>query len=634
MRFIWMGLSPSGDIYEGNSRGHDRAPSDTDRPIRRRYGFGMDVTPLITELLSARTWAVFDVDDQGRVLAGHDELGSVQLVEIDPDGLWTPLTDLPSKCMGRYVPGQRRAVVQHDQGGDEKAQLSWLKLDPLPTAPVGLEGLTPLIHDPAHMHDLRDITAETVLYSTNRRNEVDMDVVAHDLSTGAERVLHDGGGYVVGATLDHQQLDLAVLSLSRQPNSTVLTLVTAQGTPAVHTDPEELALHDLPGWTADDALIVASNHDREFAAIQRLSRTGAWDVLVADEEHDLSCWLSPDGSAMVVGTLEDGAWTFSIHQADGRFRCAAQLPDLAALSVRWSPDSTRIAMSGTSATEPGAIYLVDAQTGAADLLVSSARSLTPAVRDRLVEPSTHRIPTRDGEQIPCFLYAATPRDEASVVLIHGGPEGASSRNWLPVVQALTASGLTVLVPNVRGSTGYGKRWYSLDDVDLRLESVADLADLHAWLSTVGLDPTRSALWGGSYGGYMVLAGVSMQPNLWAAGVDIVGMSSLVTFLENTSPYRRAYREREYGSLEHHRELLERASPITYLDQIKAPLFVIHGANDPRVPLSEAHQIVEALQGKGVQCDLRVYDDEGHGLAKRSNKIDAYPAAIQFLHRHL
>jgi dipeptidyl aminopeptidase/acylaminoacyl peptidase len=199
---------------------------------------------------------------------------------------------------------------------------------------------------------------------------------------------------------------------------------------------------------------------------------------------------------------------------------------------------------------------------------------------------------------------------------------------------LSLLGFAVLVPNVRGSTGYGKRWYSLDDVEKRLDSVADLAALHDWLPSQGLDADRSALWGGSYGGYMVLAGVSMQPERWAAGVDIVGMSSLVTFLENTSGYRRAFREREYGSLEHHRDVLEKASPISYLDQMVAPLFVIHGGNDPRVPLSEAEQIKAALDAKGVECELRVYHDEGHGLAKRVNRLDAYPAAMAFLSRVL
>ena len=217
-----------------------------------------------------------------------------------------------------------------------------------------------------------------------------------------------------------------------------------------------------------------------------------------------------------------------------------------------------------------------------------------------------------------------------MLFVHGGPEGASSRAFNPTVQALVGCGLTVLVPNVRGSTGYGKRWYSLDDVDRRLDSVADLAALHDWLPTLGLDPERSALWGGSYGGYMVLAGVTMQPERWAAGVDIVGISSLVTFLENTSGYRRAYREREYGSLAHDRELLVRASPVTYLHQLRAPLFVIHGANDPRVPVSEAEQIVGALAERGIAHEFRVYPDEGHGLAKRANRMDAYPAAIDFL----
>jgi len=250
----------------------------------------------------------------------------------------------------------------------------------------------------------------------------------------------------------------------------------------------------------------------------------------------------------------------------------------------------------------------------------------------------HRIPTSDGEQVPCFRFAAaSPVDVlagASVVHVHGGPESEATRMFSAVWQSLAMAGFDVLVPNVRGSAGYGKRWVSLDDLELRLDSVADLAAIHDWLPSVELDASRSALWGGSYGGYMVLAGVAMQPDRWAAGVDIVGISSLVTFLENTSAYRRAYREREYGFLDRHRDFLAKASPLTYLDDMVAPLFVIHGANDPRVPLSEARQIKAALDGKGVDCELRVYDDEGHGLAKRANRIDAYPAAIEFLVQHL
>ncbi len=164
--------------------------------------------------------------------------------------------------------------------------------------------------------------------------------------------------------------------------------------------------------------------------------------------------------------------------------------------------------------------------------------------------------------------------------------------------------------------------------------MADLGDLHDWLPTIGLDRKRAALWGGSYGGYMVLAGLAFQPERWAAGVDIVGISSLVTFLENTAAYRRAHREREYGSLAADAGFLREASPLTRVAAIAAPLFVLHGANDPRVPLSEAEQIAAAVRAKGLECELLVYGDEGHGLAKRTNRLDAYPRALAFLARHL
>jgi dipeptidyl aminopeptidase/acylaminoacyl peptidase len=143
-----------------------------------------------------------------------------------------------------------------------------------------------------------------------------------------------------------------------------------------------------------------------------------------------------------------------------------------------------------------------------------------------------------------------------------------------------------------------------------------------------------AVYGGSYGGFMVLAALTHQPDLWAAGVDIVGISSFVTFLENTSDYRRAHREAEYGSLARDRDFLERISPLNHLDAITAPLLVAHGANDPRVPLSEAEQIVTALQARSHPVDFLVFDDEGHGIVKLKNKLTLYPRIVDFLDKHL
>ncbi len=614
------------------------APSSAPDPIAPD-----PIASVVSRLYDVRTWRAFDIDDAGRILAGWDDLGSIQLVEIDTDGTRTPLTALPGACQGRYVPGRRQVIVQHDRGGDENMQLSVLDLSTPPVAPVGLDDLTPLVADPAYFHTLMDVTATSLVYDTNRRNGVDFDVVVRDLVSGAETTVYDAGGYVTETTISPDLRSVAVTQLTLRPASTQIT-VTGPAVPGESlevTSHDELAGHGDTAWTADGrSLIVSSNHDLEYKGIARVDLDGlAWTWLVEAEDHELNVWVSPDSSAMVVGRHEDGVFALAVHEIDGRHRCDLPLPPNGAPMVSWSPDSARLAVTVVSPEVPGSIYTVDAATGDAHIVADSRDDADPAAIGLLRDATVHRIPTPDGEQIPCFVYrpadgATAEVAGASVINIHGGPEAAAMRLFNPTIAALTAAGFTVLVPNVRGSSHYGKRWVGLDDVDRRLDSVADLAAIHAYLPELGLDPARCALWGGSYGGYMVLAGVSMQPDLWAAGVDIVGMSSLVTFLENTSAYRRAYREREYGSLEHDREFLEKASPITYLADIRAPMFVIHGANDPRVPLSEAQQIKAALDAKQVPCELRVYHDEGHGLAKRANRLDAFPAAISFLREHL
>ena len=268
--------------------------------------------------------------------------------------------------------------------------------------------------------------------------------------------------------------------------------------------------------------------------------------------------------------------------------------------------------------------------------INGTRRLTtspaPVPADRLVSPSLHHAPSFDGERVPFFAFhpPAQGPPPPVVVMVHGGPESQARPIFSAERAALLAAGYGVVVPNVRGSTGYGKRYAALDDTTRRLDSVRDLAAVHGALAGAGFDPERAILWGGSYGGYMVLAGLAFQPELWAAGVDIVGISNLVTFLENTSDYRRAHREREYGSLAHDRAFLTEASPLTHADAIRAPLFVIHGRNDPRVPVGEAEQLVANLTARGVPCTLRIYEDEGHGLARLENQLDAYPAAIAFL----
>ena len=646
------GQFPRRDVLERQVR-HTDADVRSTGLCGNVQAMGLD----LRRLLDIRLYQAFDIDEGGRVLVGGDDSDSTQLIEIAPDGDVTPLTALPGACSGRYVPGERAVIVSHDDRGNERHQLSLLSLASRPGRPAGLDDLVPLVHDPRYMHTLADVVPGRICYLTNRRNGVAFDPVIRDLATGSERTLvvgdhrydeaalsPDGRWLALGvsspvtANAEH----VALVDLAAPAGAERMTEITPADAPAMN-----LALTWTPG---SDALLFSSNNDREFIGVARYDlAAGEHTWLVTDDTADLIGWLSPDGTTILVERNDDGASQLTLRDAatgrklrDFRLPAVGNIGGIRLPPPRWAPDSGAVVVSISSPELPGDALLI--AVGPGEIRTDpEVRTLTRSARvlgdDTPARPELHRVPSFDGELIPCLVYrtpenVGNPLSGSAAVVVHGGPEAQARQNFDTVVQAMAAAGHTVLVPNVRGSTGYGKRWYCADDKRRRLDSVADLAALHVYLPKLGVDQTRAALWGGSYGGYMVLAGLAFQPTLWAAGVDIVGIASLVTFLENTSAYRRAYREREYGTLADDRDFLVQASPLTRANDIAAPLFIIHGANDPRVPLSEAEQIHAAMTSRGHECELLVYGDEGHGLTKRRNRADALPKAFAFLARHL
>jgi dipeptidyl aminopeptidase/acylaminoacyl peptidase len=395
------------------------------------------------------------------------------------------------------------------------------------------------------------------------------------------------------------------------------------------TPHDEAAEFVSPVWLGD-AIVYASNDGRDTFAIVRdegvVVREGPWDLMCAADDAGRSLLVHANEDGYSRLTLLDAA-TFSVRED-------VPLPGRGAVDHPvFSSDGSLLAFGFSSPIAPNEVYLYDLDRRELTRLTQSPGDVD---RSALREPTQHRFDSFDGESVPVFLFE--PEGEGPfpvVVTVHGGPEA----QWLPwfapsfgpLTQYLVSSGYAVAAPNVRGSTGYGKRYEHLDDIEKRLDSVRDLASLYEWLEArPTIDASRAAVYGRSYGGYMVLAALAFQPELWAAGIDCVGISSLVTFLENTSPYRRAAREREYGSLEHDRDFLVDASPITHVDAIRAPLFIQHGANDPRVPLSESEEIAHVLEDKEIRCELVVYKDEGHSIAKLANRIDSFTRAVAFL----
>ncbi len=249
---------------------------------------------------------------------------------------------------------------------------------------------------------------------------------------------------------------------------------------------------------------------------------------------------------------------------------------------------------------------------------------------------------RDKTKIPMIVRFPPGCKESKncpvIVDFHGGPEGQSVPGFSTVSQAFVDAGFILVEPNVRGSSGYGKKWLDMDNGPLRENVITDIPDAGIWIKNNWKNkegkPPKVGVMGGSYGGYSTLMAMTRFAGTYDAGVSNVGMSNLITFLMNTAPYRRILRISEYGDPEKDREALVRLSPITYINQVSAPLMIIQGANDPRVPVGEAVQMYESLKKKRLSAELIIYADEGHGASKKENIVSQIGNTIEFFKKHL
>ena len=362
--------------------------------------------------------------------------------------------------------------------------------------------------------------------------------------------------------------------------------------------------------------------------------------------------IADDGAHLAFVSNEDGI--DKLHVLALPSHTPLQLPALplgAIGGLEFSAGSRRIALTLNTATSPSDVYVIELG-GGTDKQVSKPVRWTRSEVGGLdvadfVAPTLVRYPTFDQvdgkpRTFPAFYYrpAKVPAGKKLpvVVQIHGGPEGQARPTFSPTAQYLANElGVALLVPNVRGSSGYGKTWLSLDNAEKREDSVKDIGALLDWIQQQPeLDAGRVGVYGGSYGGYMVLASMMHYPERIRAGVDIVGISHFGTFLKNTEDYRRDLRRAEYGDERDPamQAVFEAISPLNHADRITAPLFVAQGKNDPRVPYTEAEQIVEAVRGNGQPVWYLLFDDEGHGFAKKSNADYFGAATMLFWQRHL
>ena len=328
---------------------------------------------------------------------------------------------------------------------------------------------------------------------------------------------------------------------------------------------------------------------------------------------------------------------------DGKRR-EIPLPLGIASNLEFSPDGKQLGFTLARPNGPAEAYRVPVAGGEPTRWTySEVGGLDPA---SFVVPERIKFASFDGREIPAWIYrpegAAADRKAPVLIQIHGGPESQYRPSFSPTTQFYTSEGIAVIHPNVRGSAGYGKTYLQLDNAELREDSVKDIGALLDWIAKQpDLDASRVAVAGGSYGGYMVLASLVHFGDRLKAGVDYVGIANFITFLERTSPYRQDLRRAEYGDERDPkmRAVFERINPTANADKIVSALMVAHGRNDPRVPFSEAEQIVEIVRGNITRGSGRevwtVYaDNEGHGFAKKDNSDYVRAAEALFLRRFL
>lgn len=564
--------------------------------------------------------------------------GSPQVWTVSRDGGWPdqitafedPVSDLRPSPDGKWI------AVQVAPGGGLNEQIYLMRPDG-----SGLRRITEGGKSNNRL-GLWTPDSKALLIGSTRRTPQAIDVWLVPVTGGEPKMIAQGSGITsVADVSDDGRYALVTRLVSRGDNNVYRVALDGSGelllTP--HTPPATFSRAAF-GKTAD-VVYLAGNPGRDFAAFGRIvirgGKAGAFEPLAVRDRAELSSFeIDHRRSHAVLNWNVAGRSELATFDLTGRHQHAGpKLPgDIAGLS-EFSRDDTTLALTISGADRPSDVWLLDLAT---KTLRQITRSPHPGVAlASLVRPELVSYKAHDGLQLTGWLYK--PRTGTApyptVFSFHGGPEGQERPSLNSLYQALLASGIAVFAPNVRGSSGFGKTFVNLDNGALRVDSVRDIKASVDHLTAAGIaDPKRLAIVGGSYGGYMVMAGVTEYPEMFAAGADLFGVVNFETFFRNTEPWMAAISTREYGDPATEAEMLRRLSPIHQVDRVKTPLIVLHGANDTNVPVVEAEQVVDSLKQRGIPVEYVLFLDEGHGWRKTANRLRSTVAIVKFFRERL
>jgi dipeptidyl aminopeptidase/acylaminoacyl peptidase len=532
------------------------------------------------------------------------------------------------------APDDAFVVVSRDVGGQENPGLYLVPIEGGPLVEI---------HRKDRVQTLLAFVADdsrSVWYLANDREPSSYALYRWDVASRTARAVFTEPG--IWRVHDHQgEAKILLARLRGNTHVEIHELDVASGalTPVIGQDDAEL--HVARYGARAGTVLVQTNKVGDFHRLYRLEQ-GKLTPISPEVAHDIATFSIDRARRRIYYVLNEGGYQRA-HALDARTYKPLALPKLPAAEHLAIGATTRdgryLEVRHESATRPPTSAVWDWNQ---KKLVTWRVPSTPEL-----EPSTftaarlETYPARDGTPIPMFVWRADPARCAGpcpvVVSFHGGPESQATPGFRPHAQLFVEAGFTYVTPNVRGSAGYGKTWLDADNGPRRLQIITDIEDCARHIRTewaVGGTAPRIGVTGGSYGGYSTLMAMTYFAGAYDAGVAQVGMSNLVTFLENTAPYRRILRITEYGDPVQDRDALRELSPITHVDKLAGPLLLIQGVNDPRVPVGEALQIHRALERRGIPGGLILFPDEGHGTAKRGNRVLALGHTIAFFQEHL
>lgn len=535
-----------------------------------------------------------------------------------------------------YFPRDERFLYTSDQGGNELNHI-------FAQAPDGtVADLTPGDSLKAVFVGWGDDDASFFI-STNERDRRFFDLYEYAADGYGRTLLYtDQSGYEIAAVSP----DKRYLAFNKPNLTTDSDVYVYDRTRAamIHLTPHEGEIQNQAQQFSPDGsrLLMTTDEGAEFSYLVSVPLDGGERAILEKPQWDV--WFgvySRHGKYLATGTNNDGRTEVKLYLAESMQPVA--LPTFPAgdiSSVSFARDESRLAMYVSSSRTPRDLYVYDFTAAPPARLT---HSLSPDIDPRhLVEGEVVRFASYDGVEIPGILYRPHGATEAApapaLVWVHGGPGGQSRLDYSPLLQCLINHGYVVYAINNRGSSGYGKTFYAMDD---RKHGQADLDDCVAaktMLTATGwVDGARIGIGGGSYGGYMVLAALAFRPDEFAVGVNIFGVSNWVRTLESIPPWWESFREalyREMGDPETDGDYLRAISPLFHAQNIKKPMIVLQGANDPRVLRVESDEIVEKARANGVPVEYIVFEDEGHGFLNKENRIEGYGAVLRFLDTHL